>query len=368
MEENFGKMEKSAERFWNRKTASLIPYVPGEQPRGEKLIKLNTNENPYPPAPEVIEAIRKFDYNRLRLYPDPAVTDFRQAVAEYFGIEKSMVFAGNGSDEVLAFAFQAFFEPDGRQVNFPDISYSFYPVYARFYELNWKAIPVDSDYRIVVDDYCQAGHDVVIANPNAPTGIALTLEEIERIVSADCDRLVIIDEAYVDFGADSAAALLSKYDNLLVIQTLSKSRSLAGMRVGFAIGSAALISGLERVRDSINSYTVDMLAQVAATAAVRSGRYFEETRQKIMMVREETAERLTGLGLNVLPSSANFIFAAHPQIAGSELALMLRQKGVLVRHFQHKRIDQYLRISIGTQEEMNILIDRLAEILDYNRV
>ncbi len=358
----------SAARFWNQKTASLTPYVPGEQPRGVKLIKLNTNENPYPPAPEVIQALKSFDYDRLRLYPDPSTIDLRSEVAAYYGLDKEQVFSGNGSDEVLAFAFQTFFDGKGREVISPDISYSFYPVYARMYDLNYRRIPLDQDFRVVVEDYCQPAKDVILANPNAPTGTALSLDQIEQIIRADLQRLVIIDEAYVDFGADSAVALIDRYDNLLVIQTVSKSRSLAGMRVGFALGNPKLIEGLERTRDSINSYTLDCLAQAAAAASFRAGEWFEKTRQKIISTRERVLVELESMGFVVLPSSANFVFASHTEHDASALAASLRAAGVLVRHFKIDRIEQFLRISIGTDEEMNILIDSLAEILDYNKV
>lgn len=363
-----GQSVSSAARFWNRKTTSLIPYVPGEQPRGIELIKLNTNENPYPPAPEVIKTLNSFDYDKLRLYPDPSTLDLRSEIAAYYGIQKEQIFAGNGSDEVLAFAFQTFFDGNDREVISPDISYSFYPVYARMYDLNYRMIPLDENYKINVDDYCQVGSDVVLANPNAPTGTALSLDELERIISADLQRLVIIDEAYVDFGAESAVALIDKYDNMLVVQTVSKSRSLAGLRVGFALGNPVLIEGLERTRDSINSYTLDCLAQAAAAASFRSGEWFEKTRQKIISTRDRIEIELSAMGFVVLPSSANFIFATHPRHEGAWLAASLRSAGVLVRHFKIDRIDQFLRISIGTDDEMDILIDRLAEILDYNKV
>lgn len=364
----FTTTSSSASRFWNKKTASLIPYVPGEQPRGQKLIKLNTNENPYPPSPETIQALRDFDYNRLRLYPDPTALDLRTTVADYYGIDFKQVFAGNGSDEVLAFAFQTFFDGAGREVIFPDITYSFYPVYSRLYDINQRLIPLDANFNICVDDYCQPGSDVVIANPNAPTGVALSLEQIERIVAADRQRLVIIDEAYVDYGAETAVALIGRYDNLLVIQTVSKSRALAGIRVGFAMGNSKLIEGLERTRDSINSYTLDFLAQTAAAEAFRSGSWFEQTRQKIILTRNRVQSALRDMGFLVLPSSANFVFVSHPLHNAVELAASLREADILVRHFKMDRIDQFLRISIGTDNEMNILIDRLADILDYNKV
>jgi histidinol-phosphate aminotransferase len=323
---------KDARRLWNSKTAGLRPYVPGEQPRERKYIKLNTNENPWPPAAEVIEAIGSYDLDRLRLYPDPTSLHLREMIAEYYGLKGTgNVFVGNGSDEILAFAFQAFFEKDGQEVIFPDIT-------------------------------CQPDRAVVLANPNAPTGIAVSLEQIETIVKADPDRLVLIDEAYVDFGAESAVSLLERYDNLLVVQTFSKSRSLAGMRVGYAMGSPELIEALQRIRDSINSYTLDSLAQEAAAAAIGAGAWFEKTRQALIEIRAGTAASLKAMGFIVLPSKANFLFVRHGSIPAPEVYSFLREKGILVRHFNADRINQFLRISIGTEQDMEILCAALADL------
>ena len=362
---NKNSLEKNdARRFWTSKTAGLVPYIPGEQPRGKKFIKLNTNENPYSPPEEVIKSVQEFSFDSLRLYPDPTTLDLRKSIADYFGVSTENVFAGNGSDEVLAFAFKAFFDKNEHQVVFPDITYSFYPVYADFFELNWQTIPLNENYEINIADYCQQEKAVVLANPNAPTGVALSLYDIECIVKADQNRLVIIDEAYVDFGAESAVQLLSEYDNLLVIQTMSKSRSLAGMRIGYAIGDAALIEGLQRVRDSINSYTLDTIAQKAGIAAINSSDWFEITISKIIKTRENVKRALEKIGFEVLPSKSNFLFARHSVIEAQYIYDKLREAGILVRYFNKERINQFLRISIGTDEDMNIFIEKIAEIIE----
>lgn len=355
--------QSQAMRLWNHKVRTLTPYVPGEQPKNQLLIKLNTNENPYPPPEQVKQALRDYPMERLRLYPDPSSGALRETIAAYHGLETKQVFVGNGSDEVLAFAFQAFFEHDGPAVLFPDITYSFYPVYARMFDLCWHTPHLDESFHIRLQDYLVKGNPVVLANPNAPTGIALELDEIEQIVQADTDRLVLVDEAYVDFGAQSAAALLDRYDNLLVVQTFSKSRSLAGLRVGFALGSTGLIEALERIRDSINSYTLDSLAQAAAKAALESGAWFEQTRQRLIETREQCADRLHKLGFMVLPSRANFLFVHHPDHEAAWIYGQLRAVGILVRHFTAERIDSFLRISIGTEDDMSVLCSRLEAIL-----
>jgi histidinol-phosphate aminotransferase len=361
-----------ASRFWNRKTQNLIPYVPGEQPRDRVFIKLNTNENPYPPAPAVLQAVRDFAAERLRLYPDPSSLELREKLADYYGLTVSQTFAGNGSDEILAFAFQAFFENTaGGQpaaardcIVFPDITYSFYPVFARMYEIPYRTVCLDDQFRLPLQQLCEPSAGLVLANPNAPTGIAISLEELARLASCDPDRLIIVDEAYVDFGAESAVSLLDRHDNILVVQTCSKSRALAGMRIGFALGSPALIEGLERVRDSFNSYTVDRLAQAAAVAAFQAEDWFETTRARIIATRERTSQALTQLGFHVFPSSANFLFASHPAATGEQLCRSLRQAGILVRHFKLPRIENFLRISIGSDEDMEQLIHALRGILN----
>lgn len=359
--------DSRASRFWSRKTVSVVPYVPGEQPR-ERLIKLNTNENPYPPSPAVTAALRSVDTDRLRLYPDPTSQRLRQSIGEFFNLEKEQVFLGNGSDEILAFCFQAFFNPGDSevprdQIVFPDITYSFYPVYARLYDIPFRTVTLQPDMGIPVDELKLPSAGIMLANPNAPTGRALELDEIEAIAAADPDRLLIVDEAYVDFGADSAVPLLVKYDNILVVQTFSKSRSLAGIRLGFALGATELIQGLERIRDSFNSYTIDLLAQVAGEAAIADGAYFETTRHRVIATRTRTVEALTRLGFDVVPSAANFIFVRHPDHRGLWLHQSLRRYGILVRHFNRPKTADYLRISIGTDDDMQALTDALAAIL-----
>jgi histidinol-phosphate aminotransferase len=363
-------------RLWSRKVHTLTPYVPGEQPRDRRFIKLNTNENPYPPSPDVLAALQQYPFERLKLYPDPTGQALRQTIADYYGLEPNQVFAGNGSDEVLAFAFQAFFnawEGSGENkpttaecIVFPDITYSFYPVYARLYQVPYRLVALAEDFSLPVEAISAPSAGVVLANPNAPTGRAIPLAEISQIAAADPHRLVLIDEAYVDFGADSAISLLGQFDNILVVQTCSKSRSLAGLRVGFAIGSPHLIEALQRVRDSFNSYTLDSLAQTCAIASFKDGAWFENNRARLIATREKTAQSLRELGFNVLPSQANFLFVTHPDYAGIDLYQALRQAGILVRHFNLPRIEQYLRISIGTPEEMAELVRALNEIWPGN--
>jgi histidinol-phosphate aminotransferase len=354
-------------RLWNKKTIGLTPYVPGEQPRDRAFIKLNTNENPYGPAPEVSAALAAFEPEQLRLYPDPASTSLRQAIAAFYGLSASQVFMGNGSDEVLALAFQAFFEPvqgavddPDRAVTFPDVTYSFYPVYARFYELNWRTIPLADDFSLPVEPFLAPSGGIVLANPNAPTGMAVGLDVIERLAAADRNRLVIVDEAYVDFGAESAVTLLAEYDNLLIIQTCSKSRALAGIRLGFALGAPELVGALERVRDSFNSYTLDRLAQTVGQAAFGAAAWFEETCARIIRGRERLAAALTERQFQVLPSCANFVFARHASMSGRAVCQGLRDHGILVRHFNLPRIDDFLRITVGTEDQ----IDELIRVLD----
>lgn len=365
---------RDARRLWSRKVHTLTPYVPGEQPRDRQFIKLNTNENPYPPAPGVIEALQNFPTERLKLYPDPTGLKLRTTIADYYGLPIEQVFVGNGSDEVLAMAFQAFFnhhiDPESaspeEQIVFPDITYSFYPVYARLYDIPFRRVALDDDFSMPIAALNEPSAGLVLANPNAPTGVPLNLDEIRTLAAADRDRLILVDEAYVDFGGESAVSLLGEFDNILVIQTLSKSRSLAGLRVGFAFGDPHLIAALERVRDSFNSYTLDCLAQTCAVAAFEDGAWFESTRAKVMATRERTTKALQELGFWVLPSAANFIFASHGQLAADELYTWLREAGILVRHFKQPRIDNFLRISIGTDLEMDTLIAALTEIV-YNR-
>lgn len=364
------RADGDARRLWSRRVHSLTPYVPGEQPRDRVFIKLNTNENPYPPAPGVVEAIQTFPVERLKLYPDPTGLATRTALAEYHGVALGQVFVGNGSDEVLAMAFQAFFNHHvdpatadaTEQIVFPDITYSFYPVYARLYDIPYRTVPLDDDFSMPLVALAAPSAGIVLANPNAPTGIALSLDDIRSLAAADRNRLILVDEAYVDFGGESAVALLTEFDNILVIQTLSKSRSLAGMRIGFAIGDPHLIHALERIRDSFNSYTLDSLAQTCASAAFADGPWFETTRARIMATRERTAKALVPLGFSVLPSAANFIFIRHDSLKAADLYTRLREEGILVRHFKQPRIENFLRVSIGTDLEMDAFIASLAEI------
>jgi histidinol-phosphate aminotransferase len=352
-------------KFWSKHVHQLHPYVPGEQPKIANLVKLNTNESPYGPSPKVIEVLRAELDGRgddLRLYPDPTSQALVATIAEYFDLENSQVFVGNGSDEVLAHAFNAFFKQDkDRPLLFPEISYSFYPVYCGLYNVDYRVVPLAEDFSINVADYSQAG-GVIIPNPNAPTGILLSLSEIESLLQANADCVVIIDEAYVDFGGESAASLINQYDNLLVVQTLSKSRALAGMRVGFALGHPDLIEALVRVKDSFNSYPIDRLAQLAAIAAFQDEAYFKASCEAVVRDRELLVAELQVRGFSVLPSSANFVFATHAQVPAIDIAAVLRQQGVIVRHFNKPRIDNFLRITIGTPEQNQALLSALDHL------
>ena len=345
-------------KYWSEAIQSLTPYVPGEQPKGSNIIKLNTNENPFPPSPMVLEAIHQFDTDRLRLYPDPDSSALKQSLADHFNVRTDQVFVGNGSDEVLAHTFMAFFRQPSPLL-MPDISYSFYDVYANLYGIDVKHIPLQDDFCIALDDYAQNNGGIIFANPNAPTGRALTLDQIDSLLQRNTESVVVVDEAYVDFGAETAIKLVDQYPNLLVIQTLSKSRSLAGMRVGFAIGSTELIDGLERVKNSFNSYPLDMLAQVTAIAAINDDAYFIKTTQQIIKTREWTNEQLSALGFKVIPSKTNFVFASHRYIEAAELMGFLRTHQILVRHFSRPGIDNHLRITVGTEDEMQAMINCL---------
>ena len=349
-------------RFWSERIKNLVPYTPGEQPKDRVFVKLNTNENPYPPSPKVLKAIEEAAGEGLRLYPDPEAVALRQAIAEYHGLKPEQVFCGNGSDEVLGLCFYAFFTP-GKKVIFPDITYSFYPVYTELFGLDYEEIPLNEDFTLPVDKFLGGNGGAVICNPNAPTGRTLPLPDIRRILDANPDVVVLVDEAYADFGAQSAVELIEEYPNLLVICTMSKSRSLAGMRIGCALGNADLIAGVNCVKNSFNSYPLDRLALAAGEAAIRDVDYFEQTRAAIVRTREETSERLRKMGFFVHDSNANFIFVTHPAKSGRELQQGLRDRGVLVRWFNKPRIDQYLRISIGTDEEMAKMCAACEEIL-----
>lgn len=355
-------------RFWSDHVADLAPYTPGEQPRITGLLKLNTNEHPYGPSPRVIDAIKAATDDRLRLYPDPAATALSDAIAALCDIEADQVFLGNGSDEILAHVFNGLFRKAGRPLLMPDISYSFYRSYCSLYQVPHEIIPLGADFSIRVADYTAKrsvpAAGIIFANPNAPTGIALELSQIERILRANPDSVVVVDEAYVDFGAQTAIPLLARHDNLVVIQTLSKSRSLAGLRVGFALAGRPIINGLLRIKDSFNSYPLDRLAQVGALAAIQDTAHFEQTRLAVIAARERLVARLTELGFDVLPTLANFVFARHPAHSAVSLSQALRERHILVRHFKQERIEQFLRISVGTPDECERLCNALSEILN----
>ena len=352
-------------RFWSPEVRDLEPYVPGEQPKIQNLLKLNTNENPYPPSPKVVDAVQAVlahQADALRLYPDPDATALKQAIAKQQNVDVSQVFVGNGSDEVLAHIFKAFFiqqEP----ILYPDITYSFYPVYSQFFGVQTKQIPLNEKFEIDISDYEQENGGIIITNPNAPTSIALGLEKIEQVLKANPNRVIVIDEAYVDFGAESAVELISRYENLVVCQTTSKSRSLAGLRVGFAIAQAHLIAALEAVKNSFNSYPIDRFAIAAAVASFEDQDYFQEQCEKVIASREKLVANLTELGFNVLPSKANFIFATHSLHDAAQLAEKLREQGIIVRYFNKPRINQFLRITIGTDEQNQRLVDTLKMLI-----
>ncbi len=348
--------------FWSDTVRRLTPYVPGEQPKLDNLVKLNTNENPYGPSPKALAAMAVQTSDALRLYPDPNSDLFKHAVARFFGIETANVFAGNGSDEVLAHVFLALLRHD-KPLLFPDITYSFYPVYCGLYDIKFETVALDDTFAIRVDDYLnRPAGAIIIANPNAPTGCLLPLSEIERLAAGQPDIVVVIDEAYIDFGGESAVPLIARHPNLLIIQTLSKSRSLAGLRAGFAIGHKDLIEGLERVKNSFNSYPLDRLANAGAAAAMDDVEWFDKTRKDVIATREQLSTELRKLGFEVLPSAANFIFARHPAHDAAKLALALRERSIIVRHFKLPRVDQFLRISIGSNEQCRLLTEALTRI------
>ncbi len=353
-------------RFWSAVVHGLTPYTPGEQPKIDNLVKLNTNEHPYGPSPKALEAIRLATTDALRLYPDPNGDALKHALARHHGVQPAQIFVGNGSDEVLAHAFQALLKQDGA-LWFPDVTYSFYPVYCGLYGIRHKVVPLAEDFTLRVDDYLpgngeQAGA-IIFPNPNAPTGRLLPLEAVERIVAGNPDAVVLVDEAYVDFGGQSAIALVDRYPNLLVVHTFSKSRSLAGLRVGYAVGHPDLIEGLERVKNSFNSYPLDRLALAGAVASVEDDAFFQTSCQRVIQTRDQLVSDLTALGFDVLPSAANFVFARHPAHGGAELAAALRQRAILVRHFKQPRIDSFLRITVGTDEQSAVLVEALRSLV-----
>ena len=346
-------------RFWSPFVKDLVPYVPGEQPKLARLVKLNTNENPYGPSPKALEAMRGELNDNLRLYPDPNGDRLKQAVAEYYGVTPAQVFVGNGSDEVLAHIFHGLFQHDAPLL-FPDISYSFYPVYCGLYGIAFEQVALDEQFQIRIEDYNKPNAGIIFPNPNAPTGCLMPLQAVEQLLLANRDSVVVVDEAYIDFGGETAISLVDRYDNLLVTQTLSKSRSLAGLRVGLAVGHPDLIEALERIKNSFNSYPLDRAAIVGAAVAFEDREYFEQACRKVIESREVLVGELQAKGFEVLPSAANFIFARHPQQDAGELAARLRKQGVIVRHFKQPRIAQFLRITIGTPEMNQALLDALS--------
>jgi histidinol-phosphate aminotransferase len=348
-------------RYWSHTVRSLTPYVPGEQPKLDNLIKLNTNENPYGPSPRVIEAIRAAADDGLRLYPDPNSDRLKSAIAKNFGITPQQVFVGNGSDEVLAHVFLALLKHD-QPILFPDITYSFYPVYCALYGIAYATVALDDAFKIDIAGYQRPNGGIIFPNPNAPTGCLLGIAAIEHLLQRNPDSVLVVDEAYIDFGGETAIPLIAKYPNLLVVQTLSKSRALAGLRVGFAAGHVDLIEALERVKNSFNSYPLDRLAQAGAIVAFTDRDYFAQTCKAVIASREKMIAALHGLGFDVLPSAANFIFARHPQHDAAALATKLRERSIIVRHFKLPRIDQFLRISIGTNAQCDALAEALAAL------
>lgn len=350
-------------KYWSSIVRELDPYVPGEQPKVDNLIKLNTNESPYGPSPDALEAMRNHATDSLRLYPDPNSDLLKEAVADFYRIDTAKVFVGNGSDEVLAHTFQALLKQD-KPLLFPDISYSFYPVYCSLYRIAYEAVPLDDELAVNIEDYKRENGGILFANPNAPTGRLLSINAIENLLKVNRDSVMVLDEAYIDFGGQSGVPLTESYDNLLIVQTLSKSRALAGLRVGFAIGHENLIEALERVKNSFNSYPLDRFAIHGAAASMRDRAYFEITCKKIIESRERLAAGLRERGFQVVPSAANFVFARNKIMDAEQLSARLRQKNILVRHFKKPRIDQYLRITVGDDEQCSSLLQALDEILN----
>lgn len=349
--------------FWSKRIRDMVPYTPGEQPKDRKFIKLNTNENPYPPSPMALAAIREAASDTLRLYPDPECTSLRESLAAVYGLKPEQIFVGNGSDEVLAICFQAFFDPD-RTILFPDITYTFYPVYADLFGLNYREVPLDEHFGVPVEQFLGNNGGVVVANPNAPTGRELPLCAIRELLEGNPEAVVLVDEAYADFGTCSAVELIDRYPNLVVVQTMSKSRSLAGLRVGYAMANENLIAALNSVKNSFNSYTMDRLALAGAEGAVRDQDYFRMTTMKIVHTRDRVAGELKGLGFEVSDSSANFLFITHPDVPAKTLLDGLRERGILVRWWDRPRIRNYLRVSVGTDSDMDALCRALKELID----
>ncbi|KNF07711.1 histidinol-phosphate aminotransferase HisC [Gottschalkia purinilytica] len=349
-------------KYWSDITKKIDPYIPGEQPKDKKYIKLNTNENPYPPSEQVIKAIQNAANENLKLYPDPTSERLRDTIADYYSLKKEQVFIGNGSDEILAFSFIGFFNPN-EPILIPDITYSFYKVYSNLFNIKYNLISLNNDLSLPIDKFFIPNGGIIFPNPNAPTGRYVPLEFIEEVLNKNKDKVVIVDEAYIDFGGESSVKLIDKYENLLVIQTLSKSRSLAGLRVGFALGQEHLITGLDRIKNSVNSYTTDTLALFGAIEAIKDEEYFQETRRKIIDTRNRVSEELKSIGFNVIDSKTNFVFISHPYIKAEDIFNRLKEKNVLVRYFNQPRIDNFLRVSIGNDEEMNYFIKVIEDIV-----
>ncbi|BCG58741.1 histidinol-phosphate transaminase [Paenibacillus sp. URB8-2] len=349
-------------KYWSETIKGIAPYVPGEQPRAGRLVKLNTNENPYPPSPKVLEAMREAVTDKLRLYPDPNCSRLRETASRHYGIPAEQIFAGNGSDEILAFCFKAFFDP-GDTILFPDITYNFYEVYGELFGVSYRTVPLTESFDVPVEEFIPSNDGVILANPNAPTGKTISLEDIESLIKRNRQAVVIVDEAYIDFGGESSIGLIPKYDNLLVIRTFSKSRSLAGLRIGLAMGHSSLIEALIRVRDCINCFTVDWIAQAGAIASLEDTETFSHYIDRIAATRSRMTEHLRYAGFRVIDSSANFLMMSHPMIPAKTLYETLRERNIFVRFFPKPRIDNYLRVTIGTDEEMDIFYDALMDIV-----
>ncbi len=350
--------------LWSKRCRELTPYVPGEQVKGRRTIRLNTNENPYPPSPLVLKSI-KAAMEDLRLYPDPECADLRKAIGQALDVKAEQVFVGNGSDEVLALSFQAFFDPD-QPIRFADITYTFYPIFADFHGLSYRRIPLDENFSLPIEPFLEPGGGIVLANPNAPTGREMDFCDLRSIIEANKDSVVIVDEAYIDFATRSAVELINSYPNLLVVRTFSKSRSLAGLRVGYAVGNAELIAGLNTVKNSFNSYPVDRLAQAGALGAIRDEDYFRATTAKIINTRSQAINNMRALGFSVCDSATNFLFVTHEKVSAKTLQDGLRERDILVRRWDEPRISNYLRITVGTKEEMEKLYQALGEIIREN--
>ncbi|MFV1982022.1 MAG: histidinol-phosphate transaminase [Thiohalomonadales bacterium] len=349
-------------KFWSELTSQLHPYEAGEQPQDQQYLKLNTNENPYPPSPKVVSRIKEFVTDSLRLYPDPDASKLKNAISELYSVDSSNIFVGNGSDEVLALSFMAFFKQK-QAITFPDISYSFYPVYCNLFEIKYNCFNLNSDFEININTIPKSNGGIIFPNPNAPTSLYLETSKIELLLKQHNNTVIIVDEAYIDFAGESCISLIDKYPNLLVIQTLSKSRSLAGLRVGFAIGNSNLIDGLERVKNSFNSYPLDLLAIEGAVAAINDTQYFNSCCENIVATREWLITELKKLSFNVLASKTNFVFVKHKTKSASSLYKKLKQQGILVRYFDKPKINEYLRITIGLREDMEIFLNKLKILL-----